>query len=166
MGINLPTDLYIINNEINKLLLKDKNIDSDNIDIFLSKYNKIHFLALSNAIVAGDNSEIIESYIQQIQNNCEPLLIISQLASNYEASYLIKLYKEIGWRNIDISAATSINIYRINKLESIIENDSIYNIGLLINELAILDESIKDGTLDKRIGLDKFIFHIIKRNSK
>ena len=166
MGLILPNDLYIINNEIDILLLRHKNISLEEVNKFVSMYPKSNGFELSNAIISGDNQNIMESYLDQIQNNCEPLMIMSQLASNYEAAYLIKLYIKLGYKNYDIAEMTSINIYKINKLRTIINNESTKTISSLINKLAKLDEDIKNGLIEKTIGLDKFIFHVIRNNKK
>ena len=166
MGLILPNDLYIINNEIDILLLRNRDISLEEVSKFVSKYVKSNGFELSNAIISGDTQNIMESYLDQIQNNSEPLMIISQLAGNYEAAYLIKLYIKLGYKNYDIAEMTSINIYKINKLRTIISNESVKTISSLINKLAKLDEDIKNGLIEKTIGLDKFIFHVIRNNKK
>jgi DNA polymerase-3 subunit delta len=162
LAVNLPNNLLIINNEINKLLLETNEISEKIIEASISKYNKRANFALSNAIVAGDAYDIIKAYYNELENGVDQLMIIGQLASNYSLAFLIHLYKKSGYSLSYISKKTGIHIFRINKLNQILNTQFSYSASQLLIKLAELDNNIKKGNIKKEQGLDMFIFYIVK----
>ena len=162
LAFHLPNNLLIINNEIKKLLSENNEIDEELVLQSVTKYNKVAYFALSNAIVGGNAKDIIEAYYSELNNNIDPIMIIGQLAKNYQLTYLIQLYKNRGYTLLEISQKTSTHIYRINKLNQILDNQLVYSIRDLITKLAQLDNDIKKNFTKKEQALDKFILDIAR----
>ena len=164
LSLMLPNNLLLINNEINKLLLETNNINTEVLLTSVANYNISTIFDLSNAIVSGNAFDIVDSYYNQLKNEIDPIMIIGQLASNYELAYLIHLYKKAKYSLFEISQKTSIHIYRIKKISNILNNQFLYSPNTLLLKLAQLDNKIKTGQIKKEQALDMFILNIIKSN--
>lgn len=158
----LPNKLSIIMSELNKLITIDKNISKFNIDEIV-QYHKI-----SNVF------EFINSFYEK---NCDKLFKIYYEKINFGESIqsLMGQISSVLDNCSRIYSLLKLN-YSIEKIEKIINKHSFVikkNIELLnlfgykkiykyLNILSELDENIKQGKIDEKIGFERFLLEVIK----
>ena len=163
-NINLLIDrvgnnLEILNQEIEKIKNykdTDLNITKEDIINLTSKNIDTDFFTLIENIVSKNKEKALESYFEIIKDE-EPIKIIVVLANNFRLIYQAKnLYKR-GYNEKDISNLLGANYYAIKKCLESGRNYSDKTLLECILKLADLDIDIKNGKIDKNIGLELFI---------
>ncbi len=162
LSIKLPNNLWIIVNEIEKLLLNNLCIDENIVEEATNDYTKDNFFALSNAILARDYSGIISAYQDRKKLGDDEIFIISQIASILEAAIVVNSHRKQGLTNNEIAIVTKIHIFRVKKGYELIDLVGEKKIKSLLQDLASLDYAIKVGKIDKSIGLDHFILKLLQ----
>ena len=155
-------NLEILNQEIEKIKMykdTDLNITTEDIINLTSKNVDTDFFTLIENIVSRNKEKALESYFEIIKDE-EPIKIIVVLANKFRLIFQAKnLYKK-GYSEKDISNMLGSNYYAIKKC---LENSRNYSDNTLLeclNKLADLDIDIKNGRIDKNIGLELFIMTI------
>lgn len=163
-NINLLIDrvgnnLEILNQEIEKIKqYKDTNLNvtSDDIINLTSKNIDTDFFTLIENIVSKNKEKALESYFEIIKEE-EPIKIIVVLSNKFRLIYQAKnLYKK-GYSEKDISSMLDAHPYVIKKCLETGRNYSDKTLLECLLKLANLDIDIKNGKIDKNIGLELFI---------
>lgn len=152
-------NLEILSQEIEKIKqYKDTDlvINKDDIINLTSKNIDTDFFNLIENIVSKNKEKAMNSYFEIIKDE-EPIKIIVVLANKFRLIYQAKnLYKK-GYSEKDISNLLNVNPYAIKKC---LETGRNYSDKILLEcllKLADLDIDIKNGKIDKNIGLELFI---------
>lgn len=153
-------DLYIINNEIEKIkAYKDNDMiisESDIVNLTIKTVDTDIFHLIDN-IVSDNKDAALESYYEMLKRGEEPIKIIIMLANQFRLIYQVKeLYKR-GYRESDIVNILEQKPYPIKKASQRMMNFSSEELLTYLNKLADLDIDIKSGKVDKKIGLELFI---------
>lgn len=158
----LTNNLYIITSELDKLFLykgNDKLIKKNDVDIVTSNVINDNIFDLVDAIVKNDIDRSLELYDDLLLLNEEEIKLIVVLANQFRLIYQVKEMYKSGYSEFDITKILDIHPYRIKlaKNMDIKENDALN----FLRKLAMLDELIKKGEIDKKIGFEKFILGIL-----
>ncbi len=163
-NINLLIDrvgnnLEILNQEIEKIKQykdTDLNVTNDDIINLTSKNIDTDFFTLIENIVSKNKEKALESYFEIIKEE-EPIKIIVVLSNKFRLIYQAKnLYKK-GYSEKDISSMLDAHPYVIKKCLETGRNYSDKTLLECLLKLANLDIDIKNGKIDKNIGLELFI---------
>lgn len=158
----LTNNLYIITSELDKLFLFkncDKQITKMDVDNVTSKVINDNIFDLIDAIVKKNIDKSLELYDDLLLLNEEEIKLIVILANQFRLIYQVKEMYKSGYSEFDIAKMLDIHPYRIKLAKNIEikENTALK----YLRELATLDELIKTGEIDKRIGFEKFILGIL-----
>ena len=155
-------NLDILKQEANKIIAykdTDKVIKKEDILNLTSKNIDTDFFKFIENIVSKNKEKALESYFEIVKDE-EPIKIIVILANKFRLIYQSKrLYKK-GYSEKDISDMLGSNYYSVKKC---LESSRNYSEEMLlenINKLAQLDIDIKNGKIDKSIGLELFILSL------
>lgn len=162
LGTKLPLNLSIVANEIDKLLLESEMITEKMVERSISQYYKEDYFALSNALIENDVYTILKSYKERVENGDAPLMILGQIASTLSLTLLVNKMKMQGLTSQEIADKLKVHIFRIKKSLDMVHNVSDQKIEQLIKDLSQLDVDIKKGKIDENIGMDYFIFKLVK----
>lgn len=153
------SNLEILNQEIEKIKQykdTDLNITKEDIINLTTKNIDTDFFTLIENIVSKNTEKALESYFE-ISKEEEPIKIIVVLANKFRLIYQAKnLYKK-GYSEKDISGMLNANPYSIKKCLESGRNYSDKTLLECLLKLANLDIDIKNGKIDKNIGLELFI---------
>lgn len=153
------SNLEILNQEIEKIKQykdTDLNITKEDIINLTTKNIDTDFFTLIENIVSKNTEKALESYFE-ISKEEEPIKIIVVLANKFRLIYQAKnLYKK-GYSEKDISGMLNANPYAIKKCLESGRNYSDKTLLECLLKLANLDIDIKNGKIDKNIGLELFI---------
>lgn len=162
LSIKLPLNLWIIVNEIDKLLVNNLNIGDETVEESTNDYAKDNYFALSNAILSRDYHSIIRAYQERINLGDEATFIINQIAKVLEVAITVNAYYKQGLTNQEIAKVTKLHIFRVKKGYELVELVGQEKVKNLLQDLATLDFKIKLGKLDKQIGLEQFILKLLQ----
>lgn len=159
VGDSIP----LLSSEIEKIKIyknEDKNITKEDIDNLTVKSLEVNNFKLIDAIISKNKTLAYELYNERIKLNEEPIAIIIAIANQIRIMYQVKQLYLNGYTENNIAKILNIHPYRV-KLAA--QNSRKYSEELLINylkKLANLDIDIKNGNIDKNLGLELFILQI------
>ncbi len=156
-------DLNNLKSNIEKIkIYKDNELtitEEDIINLTIKNIDTDFFNLIEN-IVANNKEKALESYSEIIKLGEEPIKIIIVLANKFRLIYQAKnLYKK-GYSERDISSLLGANYYAIRKSLEIGRNYDNNILLKILKQLADLDIDIKNGKIDKYIGLELFIIKL------
>lgn len=154
----LDNDVEKYKNELNKLLTYGTELDYQDIDYLINQPIENDIFKLTNAINQNDLATSLKVYRDLLTNNKNDVLsIIGLLASQYRSMSQVKLLSQLGYNNAQIAAKLNISAGSVYyKLRDSL-NLSAKELMNKLNQLAILDESIKSGLTEPVSGLELFI---------
>lgn len=154
----LDNDVEKYKNELNKLLTYGTKLDYQDIDCLINQPIENDIFKLTNAINQNDLAASLKVYRDLLTNNKNDVLsIIGLLASQYRSMAQVKLLSQLGYNNAQIAAKLNISAGSVYyKLRDSL-NLSAKELMNKLNQLAILDESIKSGLTEPVSGLELFI---------
>ena len=154
----LDNDVEKYKNELNKLLTYGTELDYQDVDYLINQPIENDIFKLTNAINQNDLAASLKVYRDLLTNNKNDVLsIIGLLASQYRSMSQVKLLSQLGYNNAQIAAKLNVSAGSVYyKLRDSL-NLSAKELMNKLNQLAILDESIKSGLTEPVSGLELFI---------
>ena len=154
----LDNDVEKYKNELNKLLTYGTKLDYQDIDYLINQPIENDIFKLTNAINQNDLAASLKVYRDLLTNNKNDVLsIIGLLASQYRSMSQVKLLSQLGYNNAQIASKLNVSAGSVYyKLRDSL-NLSAKELMNKLNQLAILDESIKSGLTEPVSGLELFI---------
>ena len=154
----LDNDVEKYKNELNKLLTYGTELDYQDIDYLINQPIENDIFKLTNAINQNDLAARLKVYRDLLTNNKNDVLsIIGLLASQYRSMAQVKLLSQLGYNNAQIASKLNVSAGSVYyKLRDSL-NLSAKELMNKLNQLAILDESIKSGLTEPVSGLELFI---------
>ena len=154
----LDNDVEKYKNELNKLLTYGTELDYQDIDYLINQPIENDIFKLTNAINQNDLAASLKVYRDLLTNNKNDVLsIIGLLASQYRSMSQVKLLSQLGYNNAQIAAKLNISAgsvyYKLRDSLTLSAKELMNK----LNQLAILDESIKSGLTEPVSGLELFI---------
>ena len=154
----LDNDVEKYKNELNKLLTYGTELDYQDIDYLINQPIENDIFKLTNAINQNDLAASLKVYRDLLTNNKNDVLsIIGLLASQYRSMSQVKLLSQLGYNNAQIASKLNVSAgsvyYKLRDSLSLSAKELMNK----LNQLAILDESIKSGLTEPVSGLELFI---------
>lgn len=156
----LNDNLYIITSELDKMFLykEDNVITKSDVKEVTSKVINTNIFDLINAIVEKDIDKALFVYDDLVLVNEEEIKLIVTLANQFRLIYQVKSMFKSGYSEIDISKSLGVHPYRIKLANGVrVSMDEVLKI---LRKLALLDENIKTGKVDKRSAFLEFILSL------
>ena len=156
-------DTTLLASEIEKIKTykdKDLNITKDDITKLTTKSLEVNNFKLIDAIIKKNKALALSLYQERLKLNEEPIAIIISLANQIRIMYQVKQLYLNGYTENNIASILKIHPYRV-KLAA--QNSKKYDSDILLNyisKLANLDINIKNGKIDKKLGLELFIISL------
>lgn len=146
--------------EVEKLCLYDKHITIEAVDKLVSKPLDENVFSLTSAILQKDRQKIFSIYKDLMVLNEEPVKLIVLIAGQLRLMYQVKLLDRKGYNDKEIGKILAINPYRLKYIRQEGKDFDLDELLKRLNDLAKLDEAIKTGKIDKKIGLELFLIKI------
>lgn len=146
--------------EVDKLCLYDKHITKNVVDSLVSKPLDENVFSLTSAILQKDQQKMFAVYKDLMVLNEEVIKLIVLISRQMRLMYQVKLLDRKGYTDKEIGKILAINPYRLKYLRQEGKAFDISELLRCLDELAILDEQIKTGKIDKKLGLELFMMRI------
>jgi len=156
----LNDNLYIITSELDKMFLykEDNVITKDDVKEVTSRVINTNIFDLVNAIVEKNIDKSLFVYDDLILMNEEEIKLIVTLANQFRLIYQVKSMFKSGYSEMDISKSLGVHPYRIKLAREV--NASMDNTLKILRHLALLDENIKTGKVNKKEAFLEFILSL------
>ena len=156
----LGDNLFIITNELDKLFLykNDNKILKEDVALCTSTMINSDIFDLINAIINADLNKALKVYDDLLLINEEEIKLIITLANQFRLIYQVKSMFKMGYSESNIATKLGVHPYRIKLANdvNIVENECLN----YLKKLSVLDENIKLGKVDKKVGFEKFILSL------
>lgn len=152
--------LMIVSNEIEKLTLYTSHITYQDVDVLVSKPIEENAFELVSAIMKKNQKRAISIYKDLMIQNEEPVKLIVMIANQMRLLYQVKLLDRKGYNDQEIGKILSINPYRIKYIRQDAKVFDSNDLLEKLNDLACLDKNIKQGLVDKKLGLELFLMKV------
>jgi DNA polymerase-3 subunit delta len=150
--------------EIDKIITYANNRDTISKDDILSvigSTREFNIFELTNSIGKSDKSRSIEILENLLEQNVEPLFIISMLSRHFIILWKIINLKKLNKNLSEISSIIQVNPYFVKDYISQAEKFNINKIEECLKYIQEADLLLKSVSLPKRIIIDNLICHLI-----
>lgn len=162
LSLQLPLNANIIEKEVIKLLLFDKEITHSSIENLLTKYDSDNDWNFINAFTDNDFLNTWNFYKEKLNQGKKISFLISQLSSKLMLSFICFLYKEDKYTEFDIQKELQIHIFQVKKAVQFYRKIGIAKLKKLIKLLAKIDKDIKSGLLGEKEAFEHFLLTSMK----
>ncbi len=154
------SDLELLDNEITKIkIYKDKDLVITDDDIINLTHENVeaNLFLLIDKIVSKDKEKAIIIYHELLKNNEEPIAIIISLANKIRSLYQTKELFNKGYKDIDIASILGVKPGYLYYMKDSLKKYDSHSLLRLLKKLSDLDIGIKNGSVNKELGLELFI---------
>lgn len=147
-------------NEVEKLTLYTSHIKIEDVKMLVSKPIEENAFELVSAIMKKKQTLAIQIYKDLMIKNEEPVKLIVMIANQMRLLYQVKVLDRKGYNDQEIAKILAINPYRIKYLRQDARHFELDDLLAKLNDLACLDKNIKQGLVEKRLGLELFLMKV------
>lgn len=154
----LPCDIGIIQNELDKLALYGSEVEETMVKQLISRSLEEDVFALVNAVVDKNMRRCFSIWEDLQILNKDPIYLIALISSQFHLLYQVKCAQLQGLSQPDeIAAQYSFHPYRVKLAMGMVHRFSMDALLKILAQLAQLDQSIKAGRVDKKLGFELFL---------
>ncbi|MEG0314750.1 MAG: DNA polymerase III subunit delta [Erysipelotrichaceae bacterium] len=150
-------DMQIIEHELDKFEAYDGKIDIQCVKSLVTKQLNENVFDLVNAVVKKDKSASMIIWRDLLVLNTEPIALIALLAAQFRFLLQVKLLHIEGYDKTEITSKMSAHPYRVQLALVTINGLNAREIQKILSDLAMLDQKLKSGALDKTLGFELFL---------
>lgn len=143
--------------ELDKLSLYSLSIAKEDVIAMLYRPLDDNMFDLFQALIRKDFKKVYQYWLDFKFQNIEPIALIATLASQYRFMYQVKVLEVNGYYKSEISRELGAHPYRVEKTMEVTSYLQQKEIAKTLNDLAILDQNIKAGKIDKSLGFELFL---------
>ena len=162
--LRLGGDTMLLHSAIEKLdLYGEKNLNLNDIKHLVSLNSDVNIFQLTTAFTQGDLKGCMEAVDDMLLANYNYTVMISMLSKRLRTLYNMMLLRESGYSNDEVAARMHVKsgfVYYALKDASHFSSKQILS---YLNELAGMDQGIKQGTLDPKNSFENFLIRNGKR---
>ena len=162
--LRLGGDTMLLHSAIEKLdLYGEKNLNLNDIKHLVSLNSDVNIFQLTTAFTQGDLKGCMEAVDDMLLANYNYTVMISMLSKRLRTLYNMMLLRESGYSNDEVAARMHVKsgfVYYALKDASHFSSKQILS---YLNELADMDQGIKQGTLDPKNSFENFLIRNGKR---
>lgn len=144
-------------NELDKLSLYSKTIEKEDVCALVVRPLEDNVFDLFTMLVKKKFKKAYQYWKDFENQNIDPIAIIAMLASQYRFLHLVSMLRISGYTKVEIAKQLNAHSYRVEKTMEMCSLISEKEIAAALNDLAGLDQQMKAGKLDKKLGLELFL---------
>lgn len=153
----LPFDMRMIVQELDKLELYGARITKDVITQLVTRPMEEDVFVLVNAVVDKNLKRAMETWQDLSVSNTDPIYLIALLSSQFRFLFQVKAMMLQGQTKEQITSALGAHPYRVKMSMESAKHLSITFLMEMLAKLADLDQRIKGGLVDKKLGFEMYL---------
>ena len=150
-------DVALLRNTVNKLILYTPHITYADINLMVVKPLEENVFLIYNNLISKKEDFAIKVYRDLVEQNIEPVRIISTLANQFRLLYEVKYLVSQRMNNKDIADTLKIKETRAAVIARQVYSIDERKIRRTLDELFNLDYQIKSGQVDRYYALEMFL---------
>ncbi|WHQ36992.1 DNA polymerase III subunit delta [Spiroplasma sp. SV19] len=160
----LPNNLYIIKNELKKLLLIDKVITNDLIENNMTKYLDTDIFKLVDDLLKNDLNNFLINYHYLQERGLSSIALLALITNSVIFTRDIIVLSALKKTPSQIAEILQIHPFRVKKIAEHMHNFNIEKANNIIKELFWIDYNIKKGIIRKKISSDLYLIKLFDIN--
>lgn len=159
---NLPNDLANFHHELTKLILYGDYIDIEDVKKLIDIPLDNDVFNLTNAIIEKNINKAFKKWEDLKKLKQEPIGIALIIANQFRFMYQVRYLMDLGYNEDEIARHLKAHPYRVSLTCKNVWSIKRHQLLKILAKLAKLDQGFKNGTIDRNIGLDKFMIEIMR----
>ncbi|WP_374696380.1 DNA polymerase III subunit delta [Spiroplasma endosymbiont of Polydrusus formosus] len=160
----LPNNLYIIRNELKKLLLINYDITDDLIENNMTKYLDTDIFKLVDDLFKNDLNSFLINYHYLQERGLSSIVLLTLITSSIIFTRDIIVLLALKKTPSQIVEILQIHPFRVKKILEHMHNFSIKKTNNIIQELFWIDYNIKKGIIRREISSDLYLIKLFDIN--
>ncbi|WP_338990027.1 DNA polymerase III subunit delta [Spiroplasma endosymbiont of Seladonia tumulorum] len=160
----LPNNLYIIKNELEKLLLINSNITMELIENNMTKYLDTDIFKLVDDLLKNDLNSFLINYHYLQERGLNSIALLALITNSIIFTRDIIVLSAFKKTPSQIAEILQIHPFRVKKISEHMHNFSINKANNIIQELFWIDYNIKKGIIRKEISSDLYLIKLFDIN--
>ena len=160
----LPNNLYIIQNELRKLILVDSHITEEIIENNITKYLDTDIFKLVDYLLNNDLNNFLINYHYLQERGLNNIALLALIANSVILTRDIIILSATKKTHSDIASTLKIHPYWIKKNSERLNKFNIEKANKIIIKLFEIDYKIKKGIINKDISSDLFLINLFDLN--
>lgn len=160
----LPNNLYIIKNELEKLLLINSNITMELIENNMTKYLETDIFKLVDDLLKNDLNSFLINYHYLQERGLNSIALLALITNSIIFTRDIIVLSALKKTPSQIAEILQIHPFRVKKISEHMHNFSINKANNIIQELFWIDYNIKKGIIRKEISSDLYLIKLFDIN--
>lgn len=158
------SDLWRMSNEIEKLVLYQKKITLENIELFVAKEVQANIFNLIEQTAAQNPKKAIYELYQLLKDNQAEIYILTMLAYQYRNLLIIKDTQE---RNpslsrFELAKKTRLHPFVVGKGLSVVGRYTLNDLKQIYRKILNFDTRLKTGKIESRVALELLVFQLAR----
>lgn len=144
-------------NELDKLSLYANHIEKEDVIALINRNMDDNVFDIFQALLRHHFKRAYQYWQDFDALNIDPVALIAMLASQYRFLHQVKILQQAGLNKNEIANHLNAHPFRVSKN---LENCAYINeqeLSSALNDLAVLDQKIKAGKIDKKFGFEMFL---------
>ena len=160
LELRLPADLQVIHQQLDKLALYGDFVDEKIAMAMVPKPLEEDVFAMVNAIIAGKMKQAFALYRDLEALHHDAIYLLAVLASQLRFLYQVAVLMRKGYRQAEIADYLHAHPYRVKLSMQSVQLLSPNQLWKLLAKCAQLDQNMKAGKIDKRLGFELLLLDI------
>lgn len=156
----LPLDMESIQRELEKLELYGEDITYDVITHLVTRPLEDNVFDLVHAVVEKDKRKAFQIYRDLCVVNTDAIYLIALLSSQFRFLFQVKTLMNQGRSKEDIVTELHAHPYRVKLAMNDVSRLSNSYLMQMLAKLATLDQQLKAGLIDKKMGFELFLIEL------
>ncbi|MFC3039117.1 DNA polymerase III subunit delta [Virgibacillus xinjiangensis] len=160
----LSSNLQLLESELSKLALyvgENGKVTRDIAENLVSHTTDASSLRLVDAVIEKDLAKAISIYKDLEKMKEEPIALIGLLSFQFRTIFRVKLLKMKGYSQAQMQKQLSVHPYVVKIAANREKQFSIERLKLIMDELAIADERMKQGGMEKGLAFEMLLYQLI-----
>lgn len=158
----LPQDLESFHHELEKMKLYASHYQKKDIEKLITRPMDEDVFHLVNSVVNKDLKSALHLWNDLWILNKDPIYLVSLLASQFRLMFQVITLLNQGVAAHALAQELAVHPFRVKKAEEATRGLSANRILGVLNELAILDQAFKSGTLERKLGFEMFLIKVTR----
>lgn len=156
----LPLDMETIQNEMTKLELYQGLLDENAVSSLVNRPLEEDVFQLVDAVVEKNKRKAFHIWQDLCVSNTDAIYLIALLAGQFRFLFEVKNLMIKGYGKDEIARVLNVHPYRVKLSMEKARSISIKSLMSMLDKLANLDQKLKSGLLDKKLGFEMFLLEL------
>lgn len=143
--------------ELDKIEMYNENIEKEDIIALVQRPLEDNVFDIFTALINRNFKKAYVYWKDFDEQNIDPIALVAMLASQYRFMHQVKILQGKGMNKKEIAQILSAHPYRVEKSMENARKRSEKEIAKTLHTLANLDQQMKSGKIDKKLGFELFL---------